>query len=163
MRIEVWTDERTNLLKSLWAGGKTAAAIGARLGDISRSAVLGKIFRMRRSAAVEAPILQRQDAMLARRRARPRRYKKRGKTLLELTNTSCRWPFGSPGTHNFRFCGASGADLERGIAYCARHMRRAYCDAVVTNQAPASLGDAGIRARPAERRRRTAANLDRGR
>jgi GcrA cell cycle regulator len=51
---------------------------------------------------------------------------KRGKTLLELTNNTCRWPHGRPGTEKFHFCGAPEADLERGIPYCARHMRRAY-------------------------------------
>jgi GcrA cell cycle regulator len=51
---------------------------------------------------------------------------RRGKTLLELTNATCRWPHGRPGAKNFFFCGAAGADLERGIPYCARHMQRAY-------------------------------------
>jgi GcrA cell cycle regulator len=161
MHSELWTDERTNLLKSLWVDGKTAEVIAECLGDVSRSAVLGKIFRMRRSSAAAIPILQRQDAILARRRVRPRPYKPRGKTLLQLTNTSCRWPFGSPGTPNFHFCGASGADVERSIPYCARHMRRAYCDAVVTNQAPASRDEAGFR--PGRPRPRIAANSDRWR
>ena len=33
---------------------------------------------------------------------------------------------GRPGTRTFSFCGAPGADLERGMPYCARHARRAY-------------------------------------
>jgi hypothetical protein len=48
------------------------------------------------------------------------------KSLLELTNITCRWPHGRPGTDRFFFCGAPEADLERGIPYCARHMQRAY-------------------------------------
>src|ERR1700729_2907373 len=47
MRGAAWTDERLKLLKELWAKGETADAIGARLGGLSRSAVLGKVFRLR--------------------------------------------------------------------------------------------------------------------
>jgi hypothetical protein len=43
-----------------------------------------------------------------------------------LTNDSCRWPHGQPGTKTFHFCGAPGADLEGGRPYCERHARRAY-------------------------------------
>jgi GcrA cell cycle regulator len=50
----------------------------------------------------------------------------RGKSLLELTNDSCRWPHGRPGTARFHFCGAPGADLENGMPYCAQHAQRAY-------------------------------------
>jgi GcrA cell cycle regulator len=47
MRGESWSDEEIDLLKKLWAAGETAQAIAAKLGDMSRSAVLGKIFRLR--------------------------------------------------------------------------------------------------------------------
>jgi GcrA cell cycle regulator len=52
--------------------------------------------------------------------------KQRGKSLLELDNGSCRWPFGRPGTKAFHFCGVAGADVENGRPYCEPHMRRAY-------------------------------------
>ena len=42
----VWTRERIALLKKLWADGETAAAIAMRL-RMSKSAVLGKVFRLR--------------------------------------------------------------------------------------------------------------------
>jgi GcrA cell cycle regulator len=47
-----WTTDRTDLLRRLWGAGETAAAIGDRLGGMSRSAVLGKIFRLRLDVAV---------------------------------------------------------------------------------------------------------------
>ena len=53
---------------------------------------------------------------------------RRGKSLLELTNESCRWPMGRRG--KYLFCGVAEADVLCGIPYCARHMRRAYTDAV---------------------------------
>ncbi len=140
MRGTAWTAERTALLRRLWAGGETAAAIGAQLG-LSRSAVLGKIFRLRLDTDGGARVTQPgkhaarpsgNDKPLARRRRPGKRYgappqsAKRGKSLLDLTNDTCRWPHGRPGSEKFHFCGAAGADLERGIPYCARHMQRAY-------------------------------------
>ena len=55
MRGDLWNDERIELLKRLWAEGATADLIAAQLGGISRSAVLGKIFRLRLGAAAAAP------------------------------------------------------------------------------------------------------------
>ncbi len=143
---EAWTVERIDLLRKLWAEGETATAIAARLGGISRSAVLGKVFRLRLGVdgGVAAAQAQKKNkgrdksekaGPLARRRRNGKRDNRprcppaagrQGKTLFELTNDSCRWPHGRPRTERFFFCGAAGADLERGIPYCARHMRRAY-------------------------------------
>lgn len=143
---DYWTVERIELLCRLWAEGATAAAIGVRLGGVSRSAVLGKVFRLRpvtAGASVSAPAEQDPAANAASMQitapARRRRSRKRDKrppsapavrtqhkTLLDLTNNTCRWPHGRPGTEKFFFCGKPEADLERGIPYCARHMRRAY-------------------------------------
>jgi GcrA cell cycle regulator len=146
MQSEAWTAERVDLLRRLWADGETAAVIAVHLGGMSRSAVLGKVFRLRLADPVSGKTAQEQrsateptqnagDIYVARRRRSPKRAHqqqpslnaaKRGKTLLELTNNTCRWPHGRPGTERFHFCGAPEADLERGIPYCARHMRRAY-------------------------------------
>lgn len=151
MRRQAWTSERLELLRRLWAEGKTAPAIGARLGGLSRSAVLGKVFRLRRAGLAAAAAKRRhqdQDsagaspaagiaAPPARRHRSPAQAKPprqaaalparlRGKSLLELTNHSCRWPHGRPGSKNFFFCGADGADLERGMPYCPQHAQRAY-------------------------------------
>jgi GcrA cell cycle regulator len=184
MRGEAWNREREELLKTLWARGETATAIGARLGGLSRSAVLGKIFRLRlcpvdvdptsrakkRSAANEprgknrsrmkdrnaaaaaatpAPVTSKNSPAWRRSGARQEKIAQRQraaaagqrKTLLELTNKSCRWPLGQPGTKKFLFCGALDADLERGMPYCPQHARRAYVadaiSAVVTRRSAA--------------------------
>ena len=142
-RQSCWTAERIALLKDLWAQGATAVAIGAHLGGMSRSAVLGKVYRLRLLADGSAakprapklvPAIGTTVAAPARRRRRTK-YKQRAqpapaierqhKTILELTNKTCRWPHGRPGGCFF-FCGVPEADLERGIPYCAAHMRRAY-------------------------------------
>jgi GcrA cell cycle regulator len=144
-RGDLWTADRISLLRVLWEQGNTAEAIGARLGGLSRSAVLGKIHRLRLNedsaahppAKMPAPGENTVIEAPARRRRRTK-YKKRlsadltpaptrqYKTLIELTNVTCRWPHGRPGTDRFFFCGAPEADLEHGIPYCAAHMRRAY-------------------------------------
>jgi len=141
-----WTKERVDRLTQLWSEGKTATAIAACLGGVSRAAVLGKVFRLRLCppGAGEASAQPKDSALLGERRpgrppkvnsATPRDDRPaqaaapkaaRGKSLLELTNDCCRWPHGRPGTKNFYFCGMAGADLEAGIPYCGRHMRRAY-------------------------------------
>jgi GcrA cell cycle regulator len=150
MRTDFWTKERITTLERLWAQGQPAGTIAKALGGISRSAVLGKIFRLRlgdapKSASKLATKTQRgakapkqaphkpqaKDRGPARRRgmevatAAPARAPRR-KSLFELTNQCCRWPHGSPGTRNFFFCGAPGADVESGVPYCATHMKRAY-------------------------------------
>ncbi len=142
MRGESWSAERIELLKRLWAAGETAFAIGERLGGKSRSAVLGKVFRLRLDAAptgggkkVAATAGRHSDTPSRRRRQRIKpppiasKPLTRHKSLLELTNASCRWPHGRPGAQNFFFCGVPEADLGQGIPYCAKHMRRAYSPA----------------------------------
>jgi GcrA cell cycle regulator len=140
MRGNVWTDDGITLLRKLWAEGATANAIGQRLGGFSRSAVLGKVFRLRLncesdSAVPIKPAPSEPDGPGRRRRRQPRRplvarpVKRPGRfTLFDLSNESCRWPYGRRG--KFFFCGVAEADVLCGIPYCARHMRRAYTDAV---------------------------------
>ena len=41
-----WTNERTELLKQLWADGVSAGQIAIRLRDVSRNAVIGKARRL---------------------------------------------------------------------------------------------------------------------
>lgn len=45
------------------------------------------------------------------------------RTLLELTEDTCRWPIGDPGSTEFFFCG--GKSLAS-LPYCAHHSRVAY-------------------------------------
>jgi GcrA cell cycle regulator len=45
------------------------------------------------------------------------------RTLLELTEDTCRWPIGDPGSAEFFFCGGHTA---MGLPYCTYHSRVAY-------------------------------------
>ena len=42
----MWTEERNELLKKLWADGLSASQIAGRLGGITRNAVIGKVHRL---------------------------------------------------------------------------------------------------------------------
>jgi len=41
-----WTDERVELLRKLWTDGLSASQIAARMGGITRNAVIGKVHRL---------------------------------------------------------------------------------------------------------------------
>ncbi len=41
-----WTEERVELLKKLWAEGKSASQIAKELGSVTRNAVIGKVHRL---------------------------------------------------------------------------------------------------------------------
>jgi GcrA cell cycle regulator len=148
---DLWTDESIALLRKLWAEGVPASAIAVQLGGVfTRSAVLGKVHRMRLAGANVASSTKRRSKTVSpesdasdkspfndlpaspwrRRRGKQDEQsaaaKMPGKRLLELANDSCRWPLGDPGTARFRFCGATDAAVDLGIPYCPRHMRRAY-------------------------------------
>ena len=131
MRGQPWTVERVAMLRKLWGEGETAVTIADRLGGLSRSAVLGKVSRLRLHIADRAAAAKSEPAALtnqAHRAASPARRRRSGvgkkqaeaaptktiqrKTLMELTNTTCRWPHGRPGTERFFFCGTPEADLE---------------------------------------------------
>ena len=45
------------------------------------------------------------------------------RTLLELTEQTCRWPIGDPGSPEFFFCGGNTVTK---LPYCAYHSRIAY-------------------------------------
>jgi GcrA cell cycle regulator len=93
MSVDPWTEERVAMLKTLWADGATARAIAAQLGGLTRSAVLGKVYRLRHGAlarplvpaqAAKAagpmpPALPSETAAASARPANPTRRRGRGK------------------------------------------------------------------------------------
>ncbi|UDQ87560.1 GcrA cell cycle regulator [Xanthobacter autotrophicus] len=46
-----------------------------------------------------------------------------GCTIMQLTESTCRWPLGEPGTDSFHFCGGKA---NPGMPYCQTHARIAY-------------------------------------
>jgi hypothetical protein len=80
---ETWTADRLTRLETLSLAGETAQAIAQQLG-VSRSAVMGKLFRLGRVSGMQRFRLKRG------KKRRKIRNKKRGKSLLELTDKCCR-------------------------------------------------------------------------
>jgi GcrA cell cycle regulator len=148
-----WTDERVELLKKLWSDGLSASQIAAELGGITRNAVIGKVHRLglsgrAKSASVGVP---RQRKARSSSMLRIGRSAVRGntalahaydveaenepelldniipigqrRTLMELSEQTCRWPIGDPGNGDFFFCGGHSVE---GLPYCAYHSRIAY-------------------------------------
>jgi GcrA cell cycle regulator len=144
-----WTDERVALLTKLWADGLSASQIAAELGGITRNAVIGKVHRLGLSGRAKSPSSTSPRPRKARTSGMMRvsRPSMRGntalaydydiepepeqieipaeqrKTLLELTEKTCRWPVGDPGSQEFYFCGGEAVNE---APYCSFHSRVAY-------------------------------------
>lgn len=136
-----WSEDRIELLKTLWAEGWSASRIANRLGGTTRSAVIGKVHRLQlpgRDPKVET----RRTIRAARNKSpwhRPKAPKPRRtfstapiplaqdfdvarKNLIDLENDECRWPVGDVGDETFGFCALKAVE---GSSYCATHTIRA--------------------------------------
>ena len=143
-----WTDERVEMLKKLWADGLSASQIAAELGGITRNAVIGKVHRLGLSGRAKSPSSSSPRPRKARTSGHMMRVPRvRGnnalaydyavepepelieipieqrKTLLQLTEATCHWPVGDPGSSEFFFC---GGQANEGSPYCTYHSRVAY-------------------------------------
>lgn len=168
-----WTEERIELLKTLWGDGQSASQIAKVLGGVTRNAVIGKVHRLGLSnrashgdapskpkvetkpnpgskksksktvtasaenkskpalgAAVKGPLSHQiipadkplppqpsteeiNPAALASHREVQKKALRL--SLMELTERTCKWPFGDPATDDFSFC---GLPVEPGKVYC---------------------------------------------
>ena len=147
-----WTDERVELLKKLWSDGLSASQIAAELGGITRNAVIGKVHRLGLSGRAKSassaaprprkarsPMMRIGRASIRGNTALAHAYEMEAeaapelidnvipigqrRTILELTEQTCRWPVGDPGSTEFFFCGGNTLG---GLPYCAYHSRVAY-------------------------------------
>lgn len=146
-----WTEDRVEILSKLWADGLSASQIAAELGGVTRNAVIGKVHRLGLSGRAKSSnnTGSRQKRASTRTTAS---YAKAGRsranggtqsapspkqqvvvdipkptsklmTLLQLTDTTCKWPTGDPQDDDFSFCGAKSRD---GDPYCDYHCHLAY-------------------------------------
>ena len=147
-----WTDERVELLKKLWSDGLSASQIAAELGGITRNAVIGKVHRLGLSGRAKSasstaprprkarsPMMRIGRASIRGNTALAHAYEMEAeaapelidnvipigqrRTILELTEQTCRWPVGDPSTTDFFFC---GGNTVTGLPYCVHHSRVAY-------------------------------------
>jgi GcrA cell cycle regulator len=144
-----WTDERVELLKKLWSDGLSASQIAAELGGITRNAVIGKVHRLGLSGRAKSassaaprprkarsPMMRIGRASIRGNTALAHAYEMEAeaapelidnvipigqrRTILELTEQTCRWPVGDPGSTEFFFCGGNTLG---GLPYCALNPR----------------------------------------
>jgi GcrA cell cycle regulator len=122
-----WTAERVETLKRLWAGGTSARGIADEMGGgLTRSAVIGKVHRLKlpapvRQAMPKAAKAEKQKKLSALIKMAIVAPVSRQIPLFDLVDADCRQVTGSAGTLS-TFC---GHPKEFG-AYCAYHARRNY-------------------------------------
>jgi GcrA cell cycle regulator len=113
----VWTEQRLEQLKSLWAKGLSISQIGAEIG-VSRNAVVGKVHRMGLPKR-QSPIMRSEKTPAVR----PAAKTASPMTFEEWDRSKCCWPIGDPKSDDFRFCGERASE---GRPYCAHHCAMAY-------------------------------------
>lgn len=119
----VWTDERLDELKKLWAEGLSISLIGEALG-VSRNAIAGKAHRMglpkRPSPISKSKTEKAEPIVLEDEQDLPLRLELR---QLEWSRSKCCWPTGDPKKNGFVFCGDK---VVPGKPYCLSHCHEAY-------------------------------------
>ena len=119
----VWTDERLEELKKLWAQGLSISQIGEALG-VSRNAIAGKAHRMglpKRPSPISKPKAEKPKAEpIVEEQDLPLRLELR---QLVWSRSKCCWPTGDPKKNGFKFCGDT---VVPGKPYCLPHCQEAY-------------------------------------
>lgn len=116
----VWTEERIEELKDLWAEGLTTGEIGKRLG-VSKNAVVGKAHRLGlkgRPSPIKRASQPRKKPTAEKKEPEPKI-----RSIVDLSAHTCRWPIGDPREAGFHFCGQPSM---AGKPYCAEHAAIAY-------------------------------------
>lgn len=112
-----WTPELIDTLKTRWAEGLSASQIAAEIPYATRNAVIGKINRL--GLTRDRKVKNVGGAGQHQKRALPKPLffpAGPGISLLELTNSTCRWPVGGS-----LYCGVPEADMIVNKPYCAKH------------------------------------------
>ena len=119
----VWTDERLEELKKLWAKGLSISQIGEALG-VSRNAIAGKAHRMglpKRPSPISKPKAEKPKVEpVVEEKDLPLRLELR---QLVWSRSKCCWPTGDPKKNGFVFCGDT---VVPGKPYCLPHCKEAY-------------------------------------
>lgn len=125
-----WTDDRVEKLRELWDKGLSASQIAKELAEgVTRNAVIGKAHRMglaSRPSPVKSDPAKRAAAAKKKveKKSPVKATPSSGKvTILDLTESMCKWPIGHPGEPGFHFCGKPSQPT---FPYCASHCVEAY-------------------------------------
>lgn len=138
-----WDEDRVERLRKLLMLGKTASQIAHALGNVTRSAVIGKVHRLGLALNVETKSARDRKLDRARSSGKRRAAKQPAairimipepmpvdcasdvarKPLADLDPGDCKFPVGHPGEPGFGFCAAGRVE---GLPYCADHTARCY-------------------------------------
>ena len=127
-----WTEERVEVLKTLWNEGLSASQIAGRLGGVTRNAVIGKVHRLglsgRAAPAKPKAVQPKPDPIpapppRAAVRMDPATWGETRATVTTIGANECKWPIGDPASADFHFCGQGAAG---GKPYCAYHSSLAF-------------------------------------
>jgi GcrA cell cycle regulator len=137
-----WNEERVAELKARWESGQTGKEICLTMGATSRSAVLGKAWRLGLRPRVKFTQLARNPhAKRIRKRTRPKKEQKGDvvmteepkpptklakppKRFIALRMNECRFPISDDKPGPDMLC--CGAPVLYGHPYCSHHFRIAY-------------------------------------
>jgi len=141
---DTWTPERIETLRTMLASGHSYGEIAKALGrPLTHNSCIGKAKRMGLQQAKRAPSLPpkrngnrgkpKAPAIVHRVLMRPQHMPdpmpEAGVDvtgligLLQLNDSTCKWPIGDPLKPDFGFCGGNTKD---GSPYCPVHYARAY-------------------------------------
>lgn len=136
-----WTDERVELLKSLWTEGISASQIARVLGEVTSSAVIGKVHRLGlagrvsqvRSDLPKKITLAPKVSLRSIAPSSPPAEEKEPDpivlddggfaTLMTINDQMCRWPIGDPSEETFHYCGRRTKGKS---PYCEAHSNKAF-------------------------------------
>jgi GcrA cell cycle regulator len=132
-----WTEERIAELRERWSNNETFGEITRAMGAVSRNAVIGKSHRLglHRPKDLVRIAIRKSNTARARRVTRANGHRHAVKcedeptgfcrpvTLLELTETTCRWPGPATCGPALAYCGNPAIP---GHPYCLTHYRLAY-------------------------------------
>jgi len=106
-----WTKAKVDKLSKLWGQGVSARDIAAKLGNVSRNAVIGKANRLG---------LSKKNIPSANK---VKKIKELEIASLVPNMSGCKWPIGHPGDSDFYFCGKEVIPTK---PYCGEHCVIAY-------------------------------------
>ena len=127
-----WTPQRIDQLKVLWEKKYPASEI-AKLFSTTRNTIIGKLNTLKLIGKRPKPVRKPKPApkrplkkvLVPRVKLKPEPPKPEEPlhiTLHELTNKTCKWPFG---TGPYTFCGCKPIG---GSPYCLKHTKEAFVD-----------------------------------
>ncbi len=122
MTQKLWSENQVRELIKYWTSGLSSGQIAKKM-DFSRSAVLGKVHRLKLQKRGQNFVYEKRN--LKKKTAQPIKValRKNLTPMTELRNNQCRFPMGNPLDVGFGFC---QSDAIGGKPYCAKHQSICY-------------------------------------